>query len=257
MIIVQNPKIIIYSCVTGYYDQLTDHEFTDNRINYLFFSDTIRSVPKEWHMRSIAGMDSLSNKDKNRFIKMHPHLVLPEHDISIYIDGNIQIVGDVYNLIDKCMASNLDIFMYQHPFRNCIYQEAETCIIESLEWIWKVSSHMRRYSKLNYPSDNGLFELNILIRKNTTKVRSLMDHWWNEYSSGAKRDQLSLTYSATALEIPIGNMGDGGIRKRGEYFFLNTSVTRPVSFFTLLRKVLNNLLLNFISIEKLFQIKIR
>ena len=42
----------------------------------------------------IIGLGHLNNKDKNRFIKMNPTKFLPEHEISIYIDGNIEIIGN-------------------------------------------------------------------------------------------------------------------------------------------------------------------
>ncbi len=203
-----------------------------------------------WEYRPID-LKGLSPKDQNRYIKMHPHEFLPDYDVTVYVDGNIQIVGDLYVLIHTALDSPEGIFTYKHMLRSCVFAEAAACAHYSHDWLWTIASQMRRYSMEGYPVDNGLFEANVIIRKNTVNICRLMDTWWCEYRSGAKRDQLSLPYVAWRLGIPLGALGKSDPRFVHHYFRLVDHPTRR-SLKLIIRKHINRFIASLVSYEKLF-----
>lgn len=231
-----SPKIAVYTCITGGYDELTAPSYIDERIDYFCFADREYDL-KPWIMQPVSKF-KLNSKDTNRYIKMHAYEILQDYDITVYIDGNISIIGDLYELIMTCYSRKYDIFMYQHFARDCVYKEADSCVYNSLDWVWTIKRQMNKYFRQGYPVNYGLFEANIIIRKNTRSVQLLMDDWWSEYYSGAKRDQLSLTVCARRQGVSIYSLGDSDARIINKYFKYNQRKNN-FNFKITLRKYIN------------------
>ena len=73
-------------------------------------------------------LNGLSQVKQQRVVKICPHRYLKEYDISIWVDGNLEIVGDVRKLVDEYDLDKADLYVRVHPQRNCIYDEAEAVI---------------------------------------------------------------------------------------------------------------------------------
>ena len=245
-------KIAVYTCITDGYDTLSSPIEVDPRLDYYYFSDDPASVVTPWRFKPV-GLAHATPKDQNRYIKMHPHEVLPDYDVTVYVDGYIQIVGDLYPWILATLSSEEDVFCYQHLYRNCIFAEAAACAHYSHEWIWTIASQMRRYRVEGYPVDNGLFEANVIIRRQSARMRRLMDAWWSEYSSGVKRDQLSLPLVAWRLGIPLGSLGESDPRLGHRYFRLVRHPQRR-SLKVTMRKYVNRTIASVASYERLFNL---
>ena len=92
-------NIVCYTCITGGYDELKDVLVKPRNIDFICFSDVnfrsytweVRAVPKE--------LCYLSNVKKQRIVKICPHRYLREYDISIWVDGNILVKGDLNKFI--------------------------------------------------------------------------------------------------------------------------------------------------------------
>lgn len=250
MAVTSAKKIAVYTCITDNYDKLIPPENVDSRLDYYYFTDDPGSVVAPWILKKID-LQHLNSKDQNRYIKMYPHKLLPDYDVTVYVDGYIQLVGDLYTLICTALQSPEDVFLYNHSQRNCVYAEAAICAHYSHDWIWIIASQMRRYSMEGYPAGNGLFEANVIIRKNTDRMHSLMDMWWDEYCSGAKRDQLSLPVVAWRLGLPLGSLGESDPRFGQRYFRLVSHLKRG-SLKLAIRKHINRFIASFTSYEKLF-----
>ena len=93
-------KICIYTCIIGEYDYLITPKYTRDDIDYVCYTD--QNIKSEiWEIRSIP--DDICNLDKkiqNKWIKMHPHIILSNYDITIFVDANIFIKDDICSLID-------------------------------------------------------------------------------------------------------------------------------------------------------------
>ena len=243
-------KIAVYTCITDNYDKLVSPANVDRRLDYFYFTDDPATLAPPWILKPID-LRHLSAKDQNRYVKMFPHKCLPEYDVTVYVDGYIRIVGDLHALIRESLKSPEDIFLYRHLQRNCVFAEAAACSHYSNDWIWTLASQMRKYSREGYPVDNGLFEANVIIRKNTARMHRLMDTWWDEYRSGAKRDQLSLPVAAWRLGIPLGSLGESDPRLGQRYFRLVSHLKRR-SLKSIARKYVNRSIASFATYQKLF-----
>lgn len=246
-------KIAIYTCITGGYDKLCSPIVIDPRFEYFYFSDSSSDLVPPWIFKQID-ISNLNQKDKNRYIKMHPQEFFQDYDVTVYIDGSIKLIGDIYPLILRALSSSEDIFMYQHPHRNCIFTEALACSNYSHDWIWTIASQMRRYAAEGYPVNKGLFEAGVIIRKNSLKSNSLMSMWWREYLAGVKRDQISLPVCAWRLGFELGSLGESDPRFGHRYFkFVDHPPGRNIKM--TIRRYINKLITLLVPREKLFNLK--
>ena len=210
-------KIAVYTCVTGGYDKIIKPAVINNEIDYLCFSDTYIDVPYPWKLIQIDEEEKFSGLDKktiNRKIKITPHVFhyFNNYELTIYIDGNIEILSDLSLLVETVKSQDEKIFMYDHFGRNCLYEEATECLLIGYDWQWNIYSQMRKYKRSGFPSHYGLFECSIIIRKNDPSINMLMDEWYKEYINGVKRDQLSLMYVAWSNMFEIKSLGRSDAR---------------------------------------------
>jgi hypothetical protein len=211
-------KVAVYTCVTNGYDVVSAPIVRTAGVDFLCFNDGSISVPSSWENVCIDG--TYSGKDANRYIKILPHLNsrLIEYDLTIYVDGAIEIVGDLTPLIQQVEAASGDIFLYQHPRRSCVYMEARACIKRMKAPIKLTSQLIKKYRSEGLPENLGLFEAGVMIRKPSKEVNRLMIAWWNEYIRWVKRDQLALIYAMWKTGIVIQSLGIPDHRFEHRYF---------------------------------------
>ena len=112
-----------------------------------------------------------------------------------YIDTNFIIYGNISEFIERLLTPKFDIYIFEHPNRNCIYQEVEAVIISNKEMSDIAYEIRDKYEKLKFPYNFGLSENCLIVRKHNTKnCINLMEIWWEQIKNFSKRDQLSLSY---------------------------------------------------------------
>lgn len=206
-------------------------------VDYFCLSDRLVPSNSAWCHLPLP-YDAGNGSASNRYVKMHPHLLFPDYDISVYIDGNIQLVSAVTPIVLDSMRK-ADMALYQHPFRSCIYEEAAECTLLGHDWSWRISAQMRRYRLDGFPSEWGLFEGNVIVRKHRQPdIVRLMGKWWEEYRRYVRRDQLSLTYLAWKHSVPILNLGLSDPRGARKVFSLQKTHTDN-SLIVRLRRAVN------------------
>ena len=190
-------KGVIYTCITGNYEAIQPLSVKSKDFDYVCYTDQ-KVTSDFWEIRPIPEkVKKYDDKRINRYIKLHPHEFFSEYPLSIYIDGNVDIRGDVSAYINKyCSEKNISIFAGQHPERTCIYKEAERVIKAKKDEGKNVWPQMARYEKEKFPKNYGLTQNCIMIRRhNDEKCIKTMNVWWEEVLHNSYRDQLSLFYA--------------------------------------------------------------
>ena len=221
----QSDKVI-YRCITGTYEPLTDLSYVNLDYDYICFSDNVNYDGYLWEIRPIPSeLKTLSNVKQQRVIKILPHKYLSEYKFSIWIDGNIDIRGDV----DVYISNNLTnpskcVYMPEHPIRDCLYQEAIACIQRKKDTQENIENHLKPYRDEGYPAHNGMVQSGIIFRKQREPYCiELMEMWAKELINGSHRDQMSFNYCLWK----IGEKGFGYLNKsifKNEYFLLTPHV---------------------------------
>lgn len=190
-------KKVIYTCITGNYEPLDNPYAVSEGFDYICFTDSNASIGDMWQVRPIPSeLSKLSNVKKQRCIKINPHKYLPEYELSIWVDGCIKLIKDVNAFISENCNGEENVYIPQHPQRKCIYEEMEACIKQKKDTAANIEPQKARYKKEKFPSNYGLVQSNIVIRKhNSPDCIRLMETWWNEVKNGSHRDQLSFDYA--------------------------------------------------------------
>jgi len=196
-----SSRYVVYTCILGQYDVLREPRTTSPRVRFICFTDDRTAASKAWEL---VHLDSRGNNtDLNRRVKMNPHLYLPAHDFSLYVDGNIQILGRLDGLFEK-YSRLTEIAAPRHPTRNCIYEEAAACIRAGKGDPARLQSTITEYVRAGFPTHSGLYECGLLFRKSfSIEIIRLMEAWYIEYDKSGRRDQISFPYAAWKCGIKV------------------------------------------------------
>jgi len=121
-----------------------------------------------------------------------PHLFLPAHDRSVWIDGHLLPLVNV----EEFARDKSGYWLMKHPARNCIYEEANACIQMRKDNPKIIQRQVARYRQDLYPVNNGLVATGVLIRDNNPAFIPVAEQWWEEVRVHSVRDQISFNYVA-------------------------------------------------------------
>ncbi len=206
-----DARLVVYTCIAGAYDDLQPVEIPEPGVRYVCFTDARPAQSTGWEVRPLPRVfgDPVL---ENRFAKMHPHLLFPEHECSVYIDGSITPKQGVRALAEDALRDH-DFALFSHPFRHCVYDEAAECAAIGHGWYGEFARQALRYRDEGMPARAGLFECNILFRRHhVPAVVALMQAWWDEFTHGVRRDQLSLPYVLRKAGVAVRDLGPSRIR---------------------------------------------
>ncbi len=187
---------VIYTSIVGNCDSINDPRYIMPGWDYICFSDTIKQEEVSiWKIKSIP-FQHWDQTRLSRYAKINPHLVVKEYEYSLWIDANIEFLDDyVERRVNELIEDDIFLSIIVHPFRNCIYEEAQICIENGLDSRKKIEKLIKFLKDEKYPEKNGLFENGLIFRQHNEQLISSMNtDWWSLYLRFSKRDQLSLGY---------------------------------------------------------------
>lgn len=118
-----------------------------------------------------------------------------KYDYCVYIDGTFRITCDIKPLVYSLIEDGRSIAIHEHCSRDCIYEEAESCMWLSKADAKGVNEQVKFYRKEGMPEHFGLHETGVIIRKcNDSKLNDIMHQWWLQIERFTHRDQLGLSY---------------------------------------------------------------
>ncbi len=209
---ITNKRIAIYTSIFGEYDKILNPMYINDNVDYFIFTDLKVNDNMIWHKFDISNLQSiigkLSNQDKNRYFKMLGYQYLKNYDYIIYIDGNLEIYGNLTKLV-KYINSLSGLAMYNHPSRDCIYNEAEVCKILKKGNYHSIDLEINRYKDEKMPRHYGMCECNVIVKDMHNAISDkILSTWWMNYINGtSKRDQISFPYTLWTMNIQIEKIG--------------------------------------------------
>lgn len=186
-------KKVVYTCIFGEYDTLRDPQYVNPDWDYVCFTDQYFPT-KVWQLRPIP-KDALQEEKKKvqRKIKLLPNRYLKDYDLSIWIDGNLQLLVDPQKLVIENEHKFLTTLA--HPERVCLYDELDACERLKKDVPEKMKEIRNLLMKDRYPKKNGLAQTGVIIRDhNDDGVSSLCEHWWSYLKQYSHRDQTVFNY---------------------------------------------------------------
>lgn len=191
-------KNALYTCITGNYDGLIQHAYISPDWDYYCFTDQ-QSLREQkavghWQIKELRHKTA-DPQLTGRWHKIHPHVLLPDYDKCLYLDGNINVLSPYLFERVKEKQDQFMLGQFVHPVRDCIYDELLACLAGKKEKKAKLENVKNLLLQKHFPAHWGLSETGILFRKHKDPLCiKIMDEWWYMLENYSVRDQISLMY---------------------------------------------------------------
>ena len=188
---------VIYTVIVGGYDEVRPLPSFPGW-DFVLLTDRKPSFWKRlsggsrWQVR-LFDNPGLDPTRYSRLPKLKPHLFFPDHDYSVYVDGNAHLEQDLLSLLDKLDWP--DFAVSEHPFRDNLYDEFQECRRMGYDDDMVFVRQEEKYRLAGLADPAPLFENNMILRRhNKDAVKALDEAWFSELCAESKRDQLSLPF---------------------------------------------------------------
>lgn len=190
-----NPQsVVIYTAISGDYDELKEPCFVDDNIKYVCFTNNRELHSRVWEIRYADIPENMEARYWVRKFKVLPHLFFPEYETSIWVDASLSILQDLRKYMTQYQKTS-DILFFPHYTRDCVYDEGAICMVWKKDHKKNLAAQMHAYYEEGYPEHNGLVQGGCIVRNhNEKKIINVMEEWWGEITRFSKRDQVSLPY---------------------------------------------------------------
>lgn len=197
-------NFVVYTVLTGNTENELNNPLPPDSSGFdrICFTDDISIDPNGW---KLVYLDShyLDAPRASRYPKILPHRYLPEYEWSLYIDNTVRLKRSPLEFFLKYVNDEkTNYWCVPHPWRDCIYDEAEEIIRLGYDDERRVREQMDHYYKLGYPEKSGLVANTVLLRKhNTPGIIGFNEIWFQHVLRFSRRDQLSFPFLAKTLKL--------------------------------------------------------
>lgn len=192
-------RVALYTAVYGGYE--TPKPLKDLNIPAYLYTDDRSIVADGWIVRHVPHFIATVKGSPvvtgpmlaHKWWKCRPDLACPDVDISLWIDGSMEICVDDY--VERCLAAlgSDDWACVPHPARSCIYPEAAFSATLARYDAAAIHAQVDFYgSVMGHPLNWGLVATGANVRRHTPEVIELGKQWWQECINWSHQDQLSL-----------------------------------------------------------------
>lgn len=215
-------RVAIYTSTFSDYDILMSPLKTTPGCSYIALTDTPQSFTRHWRFRPLPDATrNMAQNEANRYCKLFPNRLLPEWDVSIYVDGNILILQDLSPLIKEFLESDADIALFPGQYDRTVAEEITLTLERD-----KVRPERRNAAleQLSYLRERGFDGLPITMngvlfrRHDRPRLDELMEAWWNDINRFAMRDQFSLPGLLATSDVAVHHWGWQYFHQKNPYF---------------------------------------
>lgn len=212
-------KIVVYTCVTGAYDAPKRPSALPAGADYVCFTPDAESCPPG----APEGMD-LDDQMLSRWYKLNPHLLFPDYEYSLWIDGNIDLLGgELFATIEEQTARGVLYSGIRHPERDDVYAESYKILANGRDVARRLRRTVRFLRSEGFPRHAGLMENNVILRRhNDPAVVSFDELWWSLMLRYSHRDQMTQGYCLRKCGIEPSYLIPEGFSARNHPSFAYT-----------------------------------
>lgn len=190
-------KKLLYTVMTGSYDRLNEIPEMLPNWDYVCYTDNPRLASKTWRVELLENELGLDPIRLSRHFKINNHLIDQGYDLSVYLDANIRIRGDLDSFLDRALPPDRPFAILHHPFLGSLAEEVAKCVAvgkENEEILQKQYDHYTRKEGFTDPFPH--INARMMIRRSGNReVRRLMETWFAQLLTWSRRDQVAFNYA--------------------------------------------------------------
>lgn len=193
-------KLVVYTAIFGNKDALLPAPQFDD-VAYVCFTDSQPVDSYGWQIVHIK--PHFHDPRRNaRMYKTLPHKFFPDHEWSLWLDGNRRLLVNPLDLIERYLSDGQHLLVHRHQLRDCVYEEASSCIELGKTNPEIMREQILRYQQAGLPRHAGVVDSSVLLRRHHDPLLiETMNDWWAEICRYSVRDQVSFTYVAYRHEL--------------------------------------------------------
>lgn len=197
---VEMSKVVLYSAMTGGYDTLK--ELPDVGCDAVLFTEEAAQV-KGWQNRVVRRKEH-HPRMRAKWFKLHPHLLFPEYDISIWLDSSAQVLKRAFVREMVTYLQDAPLVFFPHRWRNNILDEAAATMALPKYLGLPLSAQVQSYYNAGYADECGLLECTSLLRRHNDPFAARFgEAWWDENLHWTYADQISAPFVLWRDKIPF------------------------------------------------------
>lgn len=211
-------RIVVYTASFGKTDSLRPLEARDPNVDYVAFTDgpqaagwTYPPLPAEAEPGALLRFLNRRYGDdaetwlprlRSKYFKMLSHRLFPDAEYTLWLDARLPpLFTDLRKFLES--FGNYDLLLSRHWCRSCLYAEANECRRLRLDKAEVIAKHIERYRREQFPENAGLWEASVLGRRESARTQAFNELWWREVRDNSLRDQISLPYAVSKLDIKV------------------------------------------------------
>lgn len=193
----KHNKKVIYTCIVNGYDDVIIPYVMNSDYDYICFTDDQKLIDKgtvgPWQFRPLLYKEGTFTHIC-RFHKIMAHIVLPDYDESIWIDGQVNILSSY--IYDFTKETDFNFLTAPHGQNVSVFDEAKILIKSGIVKNTKIlKEQIKLYKKAGFPRVHQTRETCVVYRKHHDEdVIHLMEQWWYWVNNYSQRDQISLPF---------------------------------------------------------------
>lgn len=196
---------LVFTAVFNGYDKVYPPVVAEDGVDYVIITDDAATTAPGWRTVTVDTARFATAKAANLYHRALIHRVLPGYDASLYVDGNIRLLGPSRALFDALHDHGAAVMLHRHPLRDSVAQEANAVLGSSkIGGSSLCEDELEAYRRDGFPDDVGLAETGIILKNHHhPQLDRAMELWWTLFEKYATRDQLSFPYVIwkTGLDI--------------------------------------------------------
>lgn len=210
---------LVYTCVFGGYDRLFPPVEAEDGITYIAVTDDDTLKVDGWQTLVVDRRCFADSRLANRYFKMLGLRDFRDYDASVYVDGNVRILGGMAPLMRELLASGAALGAHRHTRRSTVAEEVAACArLGKAASPERLQSELDDYVRDGFPDNVHLVEATILVRNHRhPDLDAAMRLWWDLFQRYRNRDQISLPYVLWKTNLPVLSL-QGGIREPNRHF---------------------------------------
>lgn len=208
-------RACVYTCLMGDYEALNPQPVAaTSGLDLLCFTDRPDLAGEGWRMIGVEGMFPLDPVRSHRLVKLSPHRLLADYDVSLYIDNSVVLARDPALILADWLGAEGLFALPGHSFRETIADEFMEVLRLGLDDGMRVVEQLHHY-RITDPQvlDEAPYWAAMLARRHHhPRVIAAMELWQAHVLRFSRRDQLSanLAFRRAGLDvrrIELDNLG--------------------------------------------------
>lgn len=190
---------VVYTCLVGNNATLYQPEYINVHLDYICFTDREEKWGTSdgiWEYRKMEkGEEQESESSMYYRYKIMPQEILREYDYSIWVNPQVQIVGELEQIY-KGYGEGATFLAFPAYVENDLYGAVRTALNTDDENI-ELRRKLLRYREEGFPEHFGLISTNMMYRDHRDeKLKQVMQMWWRESKECQQLREFGFSYAA-------------------------------------------------------------